>query len=354
MSLYLAGSMRTIRPWLLILLLTLTVPLMAGASEPLLLVATEMLLQHQATDGALTQGPVTARRARVVPYFANLGALGLVAAGRATGDARGPAAARRWVLWYEAHQNPDGAIFDYVRTNDQWQVTGACDATDAYAATFLELCAALQRAAPDAAWLRQRRPVLERAVAALRLTLQTNGLTCARPGWPVMYTMDNIEVLRGLRAGEELAGALGDAAWQRELATMAERTGQALGRELFDAARQVYRVGVQTNGASLKDKGEWYPLVMANLMAVAELPSAPRQHGLFEKLQREQAALIPSELRTPEAWDRLLWWGYAARGAGDVRLHAAIVQRLRTAAALLPTDSHPATLGRLCLVLAPD
>lgn len=338
----------------MVLMTMLTVPLMAGAMEPLLGVATELLLQHQAPDGALVQGSVTARRARVVPYFANLGALGLVAAGRATGDARCPEAARRWVHWYETHQNPDGTICDYVRTNDQWQATGACDATDAYAATLLEVCAALQRAAPDAAWLRQRRPVLERAVAALRLTLQPNGLTCARPGWPVMYTMDNIEVWRGLNAGAEMAGALGDVAWQRELAERAARTGQALGRELFDEARQVYRVGVQTNGASMKDKGDWYPWVMANLMAVAELPSAPRQRGLFEKLQREHAAMMSSELRTAEAWDRLIWWGYAARGVGDARLHAAIVERLRTAAALLPTVSNPATLGRLCLVLAPD
>ena len=51
--------------------------------------------------------------------------------------------------------------------------------------------------------------------------------------------MHNIEVLRGLHAAAELEGALGDAAWQREVTLMTERTGEALIRELFDETRQV-------------------------------------------------------------------------------------------------------------------
>ncbi len=320
----------------------------------MLVAAAEQLLQQQAADGALVQGAAQAPRARVVPYFANLGALGLVAAGRATGDMRYAAAVRRWVGWFEAHQNLDGTIFDHVRTNGLWQATGTCDSTDSYAATFLELCGALQRAAPDDVWLRARRPALERAVGAIRLTLQPSGLTMAKPGWPVCYTMDNCEVLRGLRAAADMAGALGYAVWQRELSVMAGRTGQALGWELFDEARQVYRVGVQTNGVSLKAKGAWYPFVMANLLALAELPPTPRQRELFTRLQREQAALIPAELRTAGDWDRLLWWGYAARGAGDAPLHADLVRRLRDASAQLHMVNNPAILGRLCLVLAPE
>ncbi len=336
--------------WLALLAVTVG----AGATEPLLVAAAAQLLQHQASDGALVQGSLTSSRVCVVPYFANLGALGLVAAGRATGDGRYAAAARCWVTWYEAHQNPDGTIFDYVRTNGLWQSTGACDSTDSYAATYLELCSAIQHTAPDAGWLRTRRPALERAVAAIRLTRQANDLTTARPGWPVLYTMDNIEVLRGLRAAAALAGALGDAAWQRELESTAARTAQAIGRELYDETRQIYGVGVQTNGAKMKDKGEWYPFVMANLLAVAQLPPAERQCELFAKLQREYAAMMPGELRTAADWDRLIWWGYAARGVGDSKLQAEISKRLAASAAQLYVVNNPATLGRLCLVLVPN
>mgnify|MGYP001374547390 CR=1 FL=1 len=338
--------------------------------------AAERVLALQAPDGALPMGG-SATGTRLVPYFSHLGAYGLVVAARAEKDParrrRWREAARRWALWYDAHRNPDGTVYDFERAGPgaPWKPTGKYDSTDSYASTYLELVDALHRGGPDRPWLRGRYPFVRRSVDAIRLTLQKNGLTTAHPTWPVMYTMDNAEVLRGLRAAATIARALDETADARTWDAMADRTQSAIARDLWDEKAGCYIVGLQTDGGRMTGGlVKWYPDVMANLMAVGWLPGdepfGARHRALYRRLTAETVvradAGIPARgatLPDEERLGRLTWWGYAVRAMGDRPRLETI--RAELAAQLLPFPAagedtaqrfpNPATLGAACRLL---
>ncbi len=68
----------------------------------------------------------------------------------------------------------------------------------------------------------------------------------------------------------------------------------------------------------------WYPDVMANLMAVAWLPASPRNRALFDRLRKEFGHDIPKSVGSQVDLERLIWWGWAANGAGDRTLLARV------------------------------
>ncbi len=66
-------------------LLVWNVPMVAAEPGPIVRAA-NMIRAHQAADGAIAQDALPAVATRIVPYFANFAALGLVAAFRKSGD----------------------------------------------------------------------------------------------------------------------------------------------------------------------------------------------------------------------------------------------------------------------------
>lgn len=316
--------------------------------------AAEQILRHVTSDGAIVMGPLPAKQSHLIPYFASFAAHGLVAAFAGTHDARFLDAAKHWVAWHETHMNADGTIYDFDGAPGAWKPTGDYDSTDSYAATHLELILAIHRAAPDGDWLRLRLPAVRQAIATIRLTLQPNGLTIAKPKWPVMYLMDNTEVAAGLRAAEAMGRILGDQRLQQEAGAMADRSEQAITCELWNNTRQAYCVGLQTDGAKVNDRQEWYPYVMANLMAVGWLPPSERHRELLQRFKGRFSSSIPASVRTENDLGRLVWWGIAARGAGDHKLLAEIAAKLAAFDARVKEFNNPALLGHLCRILARD
>ena len=314
--------------------------------------AAEQILSHQAGDGAIVMGALPAKRSHLIPYCANFAARGLVAAFGETREARYLDAAKRWAGWYEAHMNADGTIYDFNGSPGAWIPTGDYDSTDSYAATYLDLVLAIHRATPDREWLRSRLPSARQAVAAIRLTLQPNGLTLAKPKWPVMYVMDNTETAAGLRAAEGIGRELGEGAFQRETGAMADKMEQAISREIWDDARQAYDVGLQTNGAKVHEKPTWYPYLMANLMAAGWLPPSERHRALLVRLKGQFPGEIPPAVRAESDLDHLVWWGIAARGAGDRALADEIAANLAGFDASVKKFANPGLLGHLCRLLA--
>jgi hypothetical protein len=322
--------------------------------------AGELLLAMQTRDGALPLGAPGAPERRVVTYFGHLGARGLVLAYQAAGDRRFLDAVRHWVEWVDARRNPDGTVYDYTGREGAWKATGDYDSTDSYASTYLELMDTLARAPlpeGDRRWLLTRRSFARRSVDAMLLTLQKQDLTTAKPTWPVMYTMDNVEVLRGLRAGEHFLGGDAPAARCRE---MAPRVEVAIANRLWDAGNGCYLVGLQTDGGRMTGLEKWYPDIMANLMAIGWLPpdasTAARNRVLYRRLAASFADApetgIPAEAKGEGDLEHLAWWGFAARTAGDTARLANI--RAALARAVVSPDRHytnPATLGHTCRLL---
>jgi len=309
------------------------------------------IVGQQAADGAIVMGDPADPRVHVIPYFANLGVHGLLEAAAVIRDAAYTKAARRWLGWYESHMNPDGTVYDYVRDGAGWKATRDYDSTDSYAATYLEAVALAQRTAPDAAWLRDRIPYVRRAVAAIRLTMQPVGMTLAKPTYPVMYTMDNVEALSGLRAAAVIGKAAHEDDLARDAAGMADRMEAAIRDQMWDPDADAYIVGLQPDGYRHKGLAKWYPDIMANLMAVAWLPPSPRNEALYGRLLARFAPKEGGATKTDDALDVYLWWGMAAQAAGHRESAGRFSKVVETAAATVPSHLNPATAGHAIRIL---
>ncbi len=215
-----------------------------AADSNLITRAADQLLARQASDGAISTRADSPDDSKVVPYFANSAALGLVAAFAHSGNRPYLMAAKCWVAWYEAHINPDGTINDYSGTPGHWTSTGGYDSTDAYAATYLDLLLAIHCSEPDNSWLAARLPSARRALAAIRLTLQPNGLTHAKPGYPIVFLMDNTETARGLRALAAMADELAQPELARDTRQLARILQDALTRLSWFPEDNLYSTGV--------------------------------------------------------------------------------------------------------------
>jgi hypothetical protein len=325
--------------------------LLAPAGSPVERAA-EQILIHQTDDGAIVMGALPAKRSHLIPYCANFAARGLVAAYGETGEARYLDAAKHWAAWYETHMNVDGTVDDFNGSPGAWTPTGDCDSTDSYAATYLDLVLAIHRASPHREWLRAKLPSARQAVAAIRLTLQPNGLTLAKPKWPLMYVMDNTETAGGLRAAEAIGRELGEAVFQQETGAMADRMEHTVLCELWDDARQAYSIGLKASGAKIASKPAWYPYLMANLMAVGWLPPSERHRALLVRLKAGFPGEIPPAVHSENELDHLVWWGFAAQGAGDQELSADIASKLAGFDAAVKQFGNPGLLGHLCRLLA--
>lgn len=322
----------------------------ADAKKALVRVA-DAILAHQWSDGAIGQGRPAGGDCALIPYFSNFAAEGLVAAYTDTKDPEYLNAAKRWVAWFESHQNPDGTIYDYQGRSGAWKSKGTYDSTDSYAATFIELIHAINAARPDPAWLRARSNSLKQAVKAIRLTLQPNGLTLARPGWPVMYTMDNTETLRGLQYAVPLFTALGETAAAADARNLAVAMKAGIDTQLWYPPSLNYLVGLQTDGHRAEALDKWYPDAMANLMAIGWLEQSDRNRGLYHRYKAAFSTTLPKTARTEDDVEHLVWWGFAAQAAGDTKSLGGIRDLLISAYTLDSPSDHPALLGHICRLL---
>ncbi|HLV80800.1 MAG TPA: hypothetical protein VKT32_10985 [Chthonomonadaceae bacterium] len=347
------GFMPVCLLWMQTATLLILLTAMAAAEQSPIVRAANLIRAHQAGDGAIAQDALPAGATRILPYFANFAALGLVTAYRHTGDPDYLESARRWAGWYAAHQNPDGTVYDYTGAPGAWKPTGDYDSTDSYAATYLTLLLALYRASPDPKWLAGRRDSIEKAVKAIKLTLQPIGLTLAKPTYPVMYTMDNVETAQGLHAAAEIARLLHLAPLREETEPLARRMETAVAHDLWDPATESYLIGLQPDGYHARGFKVWYPDVMANLMAIAWLPESERNRALFARMKTLFADTLPEQVAGEQDLEHLDWWGWAAWGAHDTALLKQIQQRLATFDRVQHAF-YPATLGHLCRLMSFD
>jgi hypothetical protein len=159
------------------------------------------ILAHQTSDGAFT---MSADRGvpgyKIVPYFSNIAARALL-------ENPTPAviaAVKNWMMWYMAHLNADGSVYDYYASSYTGQAsftsTNDFDSIDSYAATFMTLAKRLCEVSPaDKTWLKTNYSAQLKLIGnALSLVTESDGLTIAKPSYKVEYTMDNAEVNEGL------------------------------------------------------------------------------------------------------------------------------------------------------------
>lgn len=322
----------------------------AEVFRPALQRAAAAILQRQRADGAILMAPAAQPVNSLIPYFANLAAIGLAAAYPRTRDASHRLAVAKWLRWYAAHLNPDGTMDDYRLQDGNLQPTGDCDSTDSYAATFLEALHRYVEVSRDRQLLSALYPAAIKATGAIRLTLQDDGLTWAKPTYRVKYLMDNVEVYRGWRSAAALARLMNRKGETDTFQRFAERTLRAIDTILFREDRGYYALAMHENGVMEARLVRWYPDVMAQLMAVAWLPPASRRKELFRRLRQQFQTQWEDALDGGEV-DVLVWWGMAALGAGDRPFAERIARKLAEEQVLNQPQAGPAEYGhvlRIC------
>lgn len=195
------------------------------------------VLQGQLPDGAIAW---YVDKGHISPYLANYAAIGLAEARKQTGSSVYSAAAWSWLQWYAAHQDASGVVTDYnVDSTGAETSTGDEDSTDAYAGTYLSAIRATYLVDPDWQQLRSLHSSIAAAIGAIEATQDTDGLTFAKPSWPVKYLMDQTETYNGLVSAQTLAIALGDRGLARRAGAdaAAMRSGVA---SLWDPATGAY------------------------------------------------------------------------------------------------------------------
>lgn len=214
-------------------------------------VATEIanIQASQLPAGAISQnapyGPPwqPAEPVRVVPYFACNAAQGLIFGERITGDRTLLEPVWNYLVWHAARLSPtDGTISDYGGTAASYLPKGDFDSSDSYGALFLTTLWMWYQDSEDRARLAIMTTAIDRAVAAMALTMEPDNLTWAKPTYRIKYTMDNSEVFQGYFAAAQLASELGLAAKHDEWLAQADAVRAAILTNLYDEAAPAHYV----------------------------------------------------------------------------------------------------------------
>lgn len=272
-----------------------------GSDHPELDAHYRYIAAAQRPTGAIAMTPA---HREINPYFANLAAQALLTR---PGHLQ---AAERWLDWYLAHLNPDGTVDDYRVVDGAEVATGSYDSADSYAATCLSLVAAYLRAGGSITWVQARRPALERVAGVLvALTDADDGLTWAKPFYPLKLLMDNAEVWAGWEDWAGVLAALGDpegAARARERATRV-RAGLA---RFEEGGRYAWALGPLGFRRS-SDPHQFYPGAVAQFFPFAVGSTAdPTGYHRFNAAHPQWTRLASDHY----PW---LFAAYAAARAGD-------------------------------------
>lgn len=236
-------------------------------------------------------------RQRVEPYVGNYAAWGLARAARFTGDSAYLNSALRWLGWYQSRMDANGVVHDQRVVRGYPVPVKDEDSVDATSGVFLLAVREVARAVPESARpkvLDAFRPGIAKAVAAIEALRDSDGLTWAKPTWPVKYLMDNAEAYGGLLAADELGQLLGDQAL-----TAAARDGASRARtgvaSLWNPQTGAYDWA--EHGDGFRQPANWdvlYPDAVEQAWAVA--------YGLVEP--DRASALMARFLSAQPLWDR--------------------------------------------------
>jgi hypothetical protein len=217
-----------------------------------------------------------------VPYFSNFAAMALLAANDTHVNPQDVHDVRRWLRWYADNQEPDGTICDRQGTVSAYESSGKRDSTDSYAATFLMVIWRYKQAIDG-----EPPPEISnagaKALAAIQAVVREDGLTIAKPDYPIKYLMDNIEVYGGLQEGALFFDSVGRKTEARKARKMAAGIARSLGEYWSDEDR-CFAYALDMNGKFSRGLSEPYPDGLAQLFALAHI--TPVQAGLWQTVSR--------------------------------------------------------------------
>lgn len=142
--------------------------------------------------------------------------------------------------------------------------------------------------------------------AAIEAVVQTDGLTIAKPEYPMKFLMDNVEVYQGLSEGAMFFGSVGMEAESDKARRMAFRIAKGMGKFWSDQGGH-FAYALDMKGTFFAGLSKPYPHGLAQLFALAYI--TPTRPGLWVELNR---SFKPGDAGIPA--DR---WSIAARRYDD-------------------------------------
>lgn len=269
--------------------------IVADSVAPAVATMSLWLAGEQRSDGAILYSST-----EVSPYFGNLAATGWLA------DPSAVPHVEAWMRWYLAHVNATdvwglgSTIYEYdVAADGSLHSTGNVDATDSAASTFLTLARkAYDTGSADArALVAQNRAQLESIGSVLTRSQDPDGLTIARPDYPVEYLMDNSETYRGLSDLAYLeSNAFGDPAAAQTYAARSSLVAAGIAG-LWNASTQTFDIADQAGAVALANLKTFSPDAAAQLFPIVDgaiPPGDTRAQTVYATFNRD----YPN-------WDRL-------------------------------------------------
>ncbi len=199
----------------------------------------------------LPNGAIVGAENLMMPYFANVAAIGLLDANTSTSRA----AALKWMKWYIANLNPAStdvpanSVFDYEYdpATGSLTATGDFDSVDSYASTTLNLALAAYKSGDTALKNYVSSKILKYEAIANLLTYSAPtgvriasgpdaDLTMAKPSYPEAYVMDNAEVYSGLVDFAKLETLLGRTSQASYYQSWADTTKTAMIAKLWNTS----------------------------------------------------------------------------------------------------------------------
>lgn len=230
---------------------------------------------------------------RVVPYFANIAALGWLEKEKYADKVK------TYIEWYFDHMNvssaelqsdkrkkpdePDhpvytdynglnGTVYDYTVEPDRKTETplNKYDSTDSYAATIISLLRKYVEVTNDSKFVKAHKQEIETIAEVMVATQQNDGLTWAMPDFQVKYLMDNAEVYKGFEDAEWIfRNVIHDRDTANNYRSRKEAVAEGIERELWDPAKGAYRP-YKDNGGGLGSVNwdSFYPDATAQLFPI--------------------------------------------------------------------------------------
>lgn len=270
----------------------------------------DWILSSVRSDGAIA---LTPEKRRIQPYFANLAARALLVS-----KTKHAKVVKNWMIWYFAHLNrPDrwslhGTIYDFdLDSSGKLKSTSNYDSSDSYAATFLSLAWNYLQVTQDSQFVIENLSSLMSIANAIRGTLSKDGLTAAKPDYPIIYSMDNVEVWKGISEFESLLLTIGKNKEAAEMNALAAKMESAIENELWDSSKKRFRVHQLE---SAQDRSSFYPHETAQLWPVINgLPLATKNAKTLWKNFTENNPNWMTITADPFPWTALAIAGLEAK-----------------------------------------
>lgn len=247
--------------------------LLAGFSVAEVKAEARWIRSVQFSDGSITEAPYPSwsPSVRIDPYLANYAALGLVRAAAVTHSTVDLSAARRWLAWYQRHEQPGtGYVADYqlsTASGSRPVSLGHEDSTDAYAGTFL-LAAGAYAEVAGASRAAALLPGVVGALRAIRSTQDFDGLTWALPSYHMAYLMDVSEAYGGLEGAADFGRVVGDTSLVAQATSAASQMASGVQDVLWNEAEGDFDWAANRSGKARVDWSVFYPDGMEEAWAV--------------------------------------------------------------------------------------